>query len=300
MLDEFVLSHSFDDVLRELVQNEYDAGGTQMSVNFGTDALEVSGSGKPIDADGWKRLSVMLGIGNILSDSQQVPRKTNGIGSKNQGLRSLFLFGDQIYVRSGGKQTVLDVRQGTLPRPLPDPSTARSRGVRIRVPYRTCSQGRLEPFTIEREHELTGRIATELAPTLIKLANPGRKRGLTRVSVSSERCGWRLEWRQSVSPVVARGLKGNLLRRSSRTRDNKVEQPARRQVIEELEFQRVLCIPAEFRQRNIPAYFVLPARRIRLALSFRMRGKRIDRTLLLSPGCTRRRYRHRVECMRTV
>lgn len=279
LLDEFVLSHSFDDVLRELVQNEYDAGGTQMSVNFGIDALEVSGSGKPIDADGWKRLSVMLGIGNILSDSQQVPRKTNGIGSKNQGLRSLFLFGDQIYVRSGGKQTVLDVRQGTLPHPLPDPSTARIRGVRIRVPYRTRTQGRLEPFTIERECELIDRIATELASTLIKLANPGRKRGLTRVSVSSERCGRRLEWRQSVSLVVVRGLKGRLLRRRSRTRDNKVEQPVRRQVIEELEFQRVLHIPAEFRQRDIPTYFVLPAHRIRLALSFRMHGKRIDRNL---------------------
>src|SRR5215471_922951 len=82
LLDEFVLGHSFDDVLRELVQNEYDAGGTQMRVSFGADALEITGNGKPIDADGWNRLSVMLGTGNIIGDTQQVAEKANGIGSK--------------------------------------------------------------------------------------------------------------------------------------------------------------------------------------------------------------------------
>src|SRR3989442_9473888 len=181
LLDEFVLGHSFDDVLRELVQNEYDASGTQMSVNFGVDALEITGSGKPIDADGWKRLSVMLGTGNIIGDTQQVAEKANGIGSKNQGLRSLFLFGDQIYVRSDGKQTVLDVRNGALGCPLPDPSSKQSQGVRITGPYRTQPQGKLEPFTIERERALIDRIATELASTLIKLANPGRKHSITSV-----------------------------------------------------------------------------------------------------------------------
>src|SRR6266571_5017113 len=88
LLDEFVLGHSFDDVLRELVQNEYDASGTQMSVHFGIDALEITGSGEPIDADGWKRLSVMLGTGNIIGgtqqigDTQQVAEKVNRLGSK--------------------------------------------------------------------------------------------------------------------------------------------------------------------------------------------------------------------------
>ena len=143
LLDEFVLGHSFDDVLRELVQNEYDASGTQMSVNFGADALEITGSGKPIDADGWKRLSVMLGTGNIIGDTQQIAEKANGIGS-NQGLRTLFLFGDKdLDVRSDGKQTVLDVRNGALLRPWPDPSSAGSRGVRITVPYRTQAKANL-------------------------------------------------------------------------------------------------------------------------------------------------------------
>ena len=97
--------------------------------------------------------------------------------------------------------------------------------------------------------------------------------------VTSKRCGRQLVWNQSVKQIVARGLKGTLLRRRIRTDDSGdgTEQPASPQTIEELEFQRVLSIPTEFRQRNIPAYFVLPARRIRMALSFRMRGKRIDR-----------------------
>ena len=279
LLDEFVLGHSFDDVLRELVQNEYDASGTQMSVNFGVDALEITGSGEPIDADGWKRLSVMLGTGNVIGDTQQqVAEKINGLGSKNQGLRTLFLFGDKIYVRSDGKQTVLDVRNGALPRPRPDPSSAGSRGVRITVPYRTQPQGKLEPFTIERERALIDCIATELAPTLIKLANSRGRHSITNVRVTSKRCGRQLVWSQSVKQMVARGLKGTLLRRRIRTDDSSdgTEQPASPQTIEELEFQRVLSIPPEFRQRNIPDYFVVPARRIRLALSFRMRGKRID------------------------
>src|SRR2546426_10429467 len=103
-----------------------------MSVPFGIAALEITGSGEPTDADGWKRLSVMLGTGNIIGgtqqigDTQQVAEKVNRLGSKNQGLRTLFLFGDKIYVRSDGKQTVLDVCNGALSYPWPDPSSAGS------------------------------------------------------------------------------------------------------------------------------------------------------------------------------
>jgi hypothetical protein len=35
VLDEFVLSHTPADVLRELVQNEYDAGGTELVIGLG-------------------------------------------------------------------------------------------------------------------------------------------------------------------------------------------------------------------------------------------------------------------------
>src|SRR5712691_1467389 len=63
LLSEFALGHSPADVLRELVQNEYDAGGRSLEVVFGADALTVHGYGAVIDSRGWQRLSVMLGTG---------------------------------------------------------------------------------------------------------------------------------------------------------------------------------------------------------------------------------------------
>ena len=65
VVDEFALSHTPADVLRELVQNEYDAGGTELVIDLGQDALVVRGNGRTIDKAGWKRLSVMLGHGQI-------------------------------------------------------------------------------------------------------------------------------------------------------------------------------------------------------------------------------------------
>ena len=62
---EFIRGHTAADVLRELVQNEYDAGGENVLIHFGADALTVTGTGKPIDARGWRRLSVMLGTGAV-------------------------------------------------------------------------------------------------------------------------------------------------------------------------------------------------------------------------------------------
>src|SRR3954453_11887741 len=69
VLTEFALGHTPADVLRELVQNEYDATGTTMHVEFDDDALTVTGNGKVIDATGWRRLSVMLGTGAVAGSS---------------------------------------------------------------------------------------------------------------------------------------------------------------------------------------------------------------------------------------
>ena len=60
VLEQFVRSHEDSDVLRELVQNEYDAEGTRLEVTFGEHAITITGNGNPIDAAGWKRLSVVL------------------------------------------------------------------------------------------------------------------------------------------------------------------------------------------------------------------------------------------------
>ena len=118
VLEDFVLSHDPSDVLRELVQNEFDAEGTKIEFLFGSNSLTVLGNGKPVDAAGWRRLSVVLGRGRVAGSERVIEPKVNGIGSKNFGLRSLFLYGDQIFIRSGGRQTVLDLFQGVLPQPL--------------------------------------------------------------------------------------------------------------------------------------------------------------------------------------
>ena len=136
VLLEFVRGHGPSAVLRELIQNEYDADGSALQVVFNETELEVRGNGTPINQKGWRRLSVTLGTGSVSHFKDELKEKENGIGSKNFGLRSLFLFGDRIYVRSNGRQTLLDLYQGALETPQPDLTTDGMQGVRIHVPYR--------------------------------------------------------------------------------------------------------------------------------------------------------------------
>ena len=117
IVEQIVIGHTPADVLRELVQNEFDAHGHRMRVTFGPDHLNVTGGGKPVDKTGWERLSVILGTGVVIgstADAREVRPKENGIGSKNLGLRTLFLFGDRIYLRSSGKMAVLDLKRSGL------------------------------------------------------------------------------------------------------------------------------------------------------------------------------------------
>lgn len=141
VLKEFVLSHDPSAVLIELVQNEYDAEGTRLEMSFGEDSVTITGNGKPVDHAGWSRLSVMMGTGAVAGSDRTIKAKANSIGSKNFGLRSLFIYGDQIWVRSGGRQTVLDLHRGALPKPLPERNSPSSwyphRGALPR-----CHQGR--------------------------------------------------------------------------------------------------------------------------------------------------------------
>ena len=146
VLSEFVSGHDASGVLRELVQNEFDAKGTKIEILFGEESVQILGNGKPIDASGWKRLSVMLGKGQVAGSDRVIEPKMNGIGSKNFGLRSLFLLGDRIFVSSGGRWTILDISKGTLPKPRRVPDSRDTRGIRIEVPYRATARGGLEPF----------------------------------------------------------------------------------------------------------------------------------------------------------
>ena len=112
-LEEFVADHDFADMLRELAQNEYDARGSRLEASFGPAEFVITGNGTVIDAPGWRRLSVMFSTGRVAGgEGGEIAAKANGIGSKNAGLRTLFLVGNRLIVRSGGKRTVLDFGLG--------------------------------------------------------------------------------------------------------------------------------------------------------------------------------------------
>ena len=112
VVEQFALSHSPTDILRELVQNEYDAGGNELGVYFGKERLVITGNGNPIDVAGWERLRVMLGTGWVQNLDTYVDPKESSIGSKNLGLRSLFTVGDVIWVFSGANGLYSTVRKG--------------------------------------------------------------------------------------------------------------------------------------------------------------------------------------------
>jgi hypothetical protein len=276
VLEQFAQGHTIGDVLRELVQNEYDAQGDALSVTFGTEGVEVQGRGQSIDRAGWRRLSVMLGTGRVVGDDQDVPPKVNGIGSKNHGLRSLFLIGDRIYVRSGGLQTVLDLQYGTLRRPRPDPSSKNGPGVRIFVPYRRASDGLLEAYGVKREERDLALLADELASTLVKLAQPGTLRSLRAVTVSSARLDRVLTWKQSVTLVRRHRLGGPVLQRMIEMRVVSGASDVHGTKFTELEYQRSVKVPDRFSSRTFPTYFRLRGGRVSIGISLRLKRKRPD------------------------
>ncbi len=273
VVEEFAHGHTVSDVLRELVQNEYDAHGSSLSVVFGEDGLYVAGTGDPIDEAGWQRLTVMLGTGRVAGEGRDVARKTNGIGSKNHGLRSLFLFGDQIYVRSAGRQTLLDLYQGALRQPLPDEAPPR-KGVSIFVPYRAKRSGLLDAYSPEREVKDFEVLRLQLAPTLMKLAQPGAPKSLRQVSVLSERHGQTLRWKQEAKFAGRHGAGGPTVRREITVGDQASDGRATR--IAELEYQKTYAIPEGLRSRTFPHYFRPRRDHVRLAVSLRVVRNRID------------------------
>lgn len=271
VLVEFIRGHTAADVLRELVQNEYDAGGDNVFIHFSSEALIVRGTGRAIDARGWRRLSVMLGTGAVAGVPGTVQAKSNGIGSKNFGLRSLFLFGDRITIRSGGQLTALDRRRGALPQPLPDPDSAGRAGVEIHVPYRTHPADRLLPFDADAEANALDDIARGLSHVLVKLAKGKSRPGISQVTVRSDRHDAEIAWRQS-----ARELSGaSAVRRSVRidtTGDLPMGVPAR---LDEVEFQRTVRPPPDLRDTAYPGYYKRSGGRLTIGIAFRLRGPRL-------------------------
>ena len=280
VVDQFVAGHSLSDVLRELVQNEYDAGGNKLTITFGDNALRISGNGKPIDASGWLRLSAILGTGRVIGDGNEhddIVPKENGIGSKNFGLRSLFLIGNRIYIRSNGKLAVLDLpKMGT--QALSDHESRGQRGVHIYVPLRDEPFHGLGAFSQERERDALNLLGHELLPTLIKLVLTGQKTGIERVDIHSERSKQRLSWKQSAKSVSCR-LKGvSCLRRIGRLRHtSSADRTDKQRSYEELEFSRIVPIPVEFSDIKFPPYFRARGG-VKICVSLPIRKTRIDRT----------------------
>jgi len=272
-IEQFVAGHNANDVLRELVQNEYDGGGGALTLTFGSRSLEVAGTGRNIDRSGWDRLSVIVGTGNVMGTqhAERVNPKENGIGTKNFGLRSLFRFGDEIHVRSGGQVALLDLQTQETARER-DPAWQGEKGVRVHVPYRQKSTEILEAFSIEREEHALQLIAAGLPDTLVKLALGGKKRGLRKVDIHSLRTGQILRWKQDAKRGHCRVTGVTLVVRRGRLDYGE----KKRVLFQEEEFSRAIAIPAEHEGRRFPAYYKLPGGRLKIAVSVPIARGRID------------------------
>jgi len=283
VLKDFVVSHDPSAILIELVQNEYDAKGTRLQISFGENSVTVTGNGKPVDLPGWNRLSVMMGTGTVAGSDRTIKAKANSIGSKNFGLRSLFIYGDRIWVRSGGQQTVLDLYRGTLPKPLRERSSRHRPGINIEVPYRTISKGNMEAFDFDKELQTLNRFSKDITAMLIKLADSDSPKSLQELTVSSKRHQRRINWKQLVTVLPSCSKNVKVLHRTITMKDRQKSGPPAKHVhkAEEIEFQKNVRIPEEFEQLNIPEYFRTAGGRIRLALSVRIKKGKVD---LSEPG----------------
>ena len=274
VVPQFALSNTPTAILRELVQNEYDAEGHELGVTFGSEQMVITGNGNPIDAAGWKRLRVILGTGWVPNLDTYIEPKKSSLGSKNFGLRSLFAVGDQIRVYSDGKWSSLHWQRGTVYPPM-ESRDSPGRGVRIEVPYRRSTVGGLEPFTPQRRDVWVREIGGSLAETLIKLAHPGRSRSLRRAVLRVHGLP-DVSWHQRAKEVgtPAKGIR--LIRREALQ-----EGTANRKSVVELEYQARVHIPESYRERDYPSYFKSSRNSLWVGVSLRLLRGRPDAD---SPG----------------
>lgn len=140
----YLLDLDRDDLIAELIQNDLDQDATRTVISFEWDHLICEGNGRPVEADGWKRLRKIQGAGN------SVPAKRGKIGVKNHGLKTTFTIGDELRLMSAGQAIVQTLyangrkrppHPGASPAPVPDPE-APADGCRIIIRYR---DGPIEP-----------------------------------------------------------------------------------------------------------------------------------------------------------
>ena len=274
VVPQFALSNTPTAILRELVQNEYDAEGYELGVTFESDQMVITGNGNPIDDAGWKRLQVILGTGWVPNLETYIEPKKSSLGSKNFGLRSLFAVGDQIKVYSDGKWSSLHWQRGTVYPPM-EARDSPGRGVRIEVPYRRSTTGALEPFTLKRRDVWIREIGESLVETLIKLAHPGRPRSLRRAVLRADGLP-DVSWNQRAKEIgtLAKGIR--LIRRQALQ-----ESTANRKSVVELEYQARVQIPESYREKDYPSYFKSSRNSLWVGVSLRLVRGRPDAN---SPG----------------
>lgn len=192
VLSEFVKLHDYSGFIDELVQNDYDAESPETIIQFLEDRLVSTGFGNPIDDDGWKRLEMVMG-----TDEETIP-KQGLLGVKNQGLRSLFLLGDYVIVRSNGYRTVLCMQYGALKEKEKEVLTIDSLGTTIEVIYRAQETNGLPLFTIEKEKKLIRDLERTLPLKIGLLSAPERSKIMNKVTVVSARTNTILICRQNV------------------------------------------------------------------------------------------------------
>jgi hypothetical protein len=137
----YLLDLNRDDLIAELIQNDLDQGATRTLISFEQDHLVCEGNGRPVDADGWKRLRKIQGAGD------SVPAKRGMIGVKNHGLKTAFTIGDEIRLMSAGRAIVQTLyahgrkkppHPGASPAPVSDPQAPQD-GCRIIILYRNAA-----------------------------------------------------------------------------------------------------------------------------------------------------------------
>lgn len=277
VVEQFVLGHDASDVLRELVQNEYDGGGDRLRLEFADTALTVSGNGRGIGRDGWSRLSVIVGTGRVMGEggADRIEAKQNGIGSKNFGLRSLFIFGDEIYVRSRGRVALLDLKTQETGNQK-DPDWSGSKGVQLHVGFRNAPFEKLEPFTADRERRAFDLMAARMPATLVKLALGGRRTGLRDVTVTSARVHRSLEWRQDATAERCRVAGVTAVTRTGRMVDREAGRDDKRETFQEIEFSRGVALPTDYAGRDYPAYYRVDGTHIRIGVSLPIQRRKVD------------------------
>jgi hypothetical protein len=172
-----------DDLLVELIVNELDARSPTTEIRFEKDRLVCAGAGDPVDADGWRRLRMLKGAGH------KVPAKQGLFGVKNHGLKACFTLGNDIVVRSAGRQILQTLfadgpdqaaYPGVRVPPLLD-LDAPITGTIIEVPYRSAAfrapQGEAIEFPAPDDAAIEARFR-EAAKTL-----PRRLIGIMRPAV---------------------------------------------------------------------------------------------------------------------